>query len=1020
MDPSKDNIEMHVSSEPLPEAIQNFQRNHPDTRFDNLYLCESVDRNGNIVDTKIGVNLVTNYGLSKCHTANTSNPYWERGNIYLGSGKTEPSYDKSSLTSYISALGNGNGDGFSVTYYPTKYDRNTHIWSCRYEICTGMWDYTAGENKEYEIWEIGVGYSTTQLYTHALIYDEDGNQTCIKKKPDTRLYITVYLIANINTKRIQERYTEGKYVLISPQFVMQYGNSNSLTLARLTRRELYNSSGIRFMNSYYTLRTYQGSLKENDPQQSHWSLAQPQWLFEDKYQYCGGFLLSTNSRYANTTDYLNEHIDTNPFGIITYDKMIEPEEIECYNVYTNQSNMLISPATADDVNNPSMYLLTDIMGARRRYKPESGQNWDWNAGIPCVDFNMTEVNMYNHLTKEYDIQVPFHSSNWDYNEAHNRVYLSLWVSHNGVAKKVYVYVNPFADSRTISQFNNSSMVLCATDEYWDPETYVQISNLSSVPDDLAHKRYYIVTSGTNTPLNPIYMNPDYHKIIPSKKAFELTDDVHGVPILKRYDSYDKPNFLNPNVYTRGACRPLCNDVKKWYASFGHVVFYNKEADSCTVKPITMRDGYIGCKYRRFATKDGDKLVVFENKINTYSQCVKNTLRIFTITNAETDLSTQDVELQFEDQTDMDDLKMWHYYTWTDNGFLVAQRYSYEYPHEAVILDVYGDEESDGQATQHLLKGVFACTAILLTDNCFYMDTNESHDSKYVFKLYDMKNRTVINTYEYDDGGTYEIGAVYGFREFVYITLTRDSVNTTLHINTETNSIEMLPTSWFGTRFDRWDSFTKIAAVDECLIVCSSNNDAIPLMIRSSNPNPSSFEKLFDANSVYSASVFTSSGLPHIGTCNDGKQLILTLINGYELKVVDLGLAVDTGPLKQYPYNRHTLYSNRYNVLGNYTNEIAFMCAYVFDDGIIFSAESYKDETYFWNGRQYWMPIEQLIPLHIKGTTRTLSAWNQPIRFWGKETSFDVTNDISRLIDDEDKSQTVASDSADNVEVTNSG
>ena len=65
----------------LPKEIDEFCRNNPSKIVDNLYLCQSVDMDGNIIDTKIGVNKMTNYGLKLIFVNHNSfNEY-----IFLGS-----------------------------------------------------------------------------------------------------------------------------------------------------------------------------------------------------------------------------------------------------------------------------------------------------------------------------------------------------------------------------------------------------------------------------------------------------------------------------------------------------------------------------------------------------------------------------------------------------------------------------------------------------------------------------------------------------------------------------------------------------------------------------------------------------------------------------------------------------------------------------------------------------------------------------------------------------------------------
>lgn len=992
MDSSK---EMNCSSEPIPDIITQFEKNNPNTKYDNFYLCESIDMDGNVIDTKIGVNIMTNYGL-KSRWVRAS--YDNNSNfLYLGSGKTKPAYDSTTLTEPISALsGYRTWEGEAVRF-PTKYDRSTHLWSMKAKVFEAEWDYTYGNNQEYEIWELGLGTSRTKLRTHSLIYDIDGNQTCIKKKPNTRLHITVFWNVCVNIKRIQEKYDEGKYAYIDLYMLVysSYYNSNALYMTAIGRGNIYMTNADRYVPTIAYTNLYNGSEKEDDPQQTQLSFSLNSGngvMWEDKYQYCSGILIAGNqwSYSYNLQELKNLGI----FGMLTYDRMTEPEEMESYFIFTDGCNRLICPADANAINDPRLYQLTDIFGSHYRYKKEDGYRWEYRDCFPCTNFNITEVNMYNHITKEYDIQVPFHTSDWDYNEMHWHIHSSLWVKHNGAAKWVYVFINTTPD-RIITKFENSAITICATDEYWDPDTYVQIPNLGSVPSSLSHKRYYIITGGSPITLVPVFGNPDYHRIDPVRKPFELTDESHGVPIEYYYDYRNTPSNMkniSSTDFMKAACKPICSNEKRWYSTYSNIVFYNED-DTCTVKPIEMREGYIGCKFRRFKTTSGDKFVIFEHKKNNSNPC-KNGLRIFTITDKDTDFTTQDITLEFEDQTDIAGLNEWHYLSWSDNGFLVAQRALISQPHEAVIVDVYGDEESDGQATQYLLTDVFGCTAILLTDNCFYLDTNESVGTKYVFKLYDMKNRTVLKSYELDDNVNYEILAIYGFREFVYVTVKSNGTTSTVFFNTEEDTSEKLAYSLGHIRFDKFEVSCNYTAINDCMIICDLDQRTKIIMANDPVP-PNGFLNLYQ--DTVTTAVSNNNVFPNIATCNEGKQLILALTNLDHLNVVDLGWVLDNGPVKympQYAYQTYT-HITRY--------EYKFMsCAYVFNDGIIYSADQCSSAySEYHRGRQYWMPLDILLPLHMKGTTYTLSAYNQPIKWWGKELTLDITNDMSRMIDDED-------------------
>ena len=77
------------------------------------------------------------------------------------------------------------------------------------------------------------------------------------------------------------------------------------------------------------------------------------------------------------------------------------------------------------------------------------------------------------------------------------------------------------------------------------------------------------------------------------------------------------------------------------------------------------------------------------------------------------------------------------------------------------------------------------------------------------------------------------------------------------------------------------------------------------------------------------------------------------------------------------------------------------CIFPFLKGIIMmSATGHYDYGTYVNlsGRVFYVPIEYVIPMHMKGLTNTLNSYNAPIK-WGidKKLQYSITNDLSRLL-----------------------
>jgi hypothetical protein len=185
---------------------------------------------------------MTNYGLKDRYVTGTNAMSSGAGSnmvkIWLGDSDAAIDPSSSSLTSYISALGEGSGLTWIDSDYPLEYDSTTGLWSRTFSIVQMYWDYTSGSNNEYVIKEIGMGKTRTTLWTHALIYDEHGDPSSIVKRPNTRLYVTTFITASLKVSDIQQMYLENKFLLMTPYSASPVGSLGSLYWRPLSRGNL--------------------------------------------------------------------------------------------------------------------------------------------------------------------------------------------------------------------------------------------------------------------------------------------------------------------------------------------------------------------------------------------------------------------------------------------------------------------------------------------------------------------------------------------------------------------------------------------------------------------------------------------------------------------------------------------------------------------------------------------------------------------------------------------------------------
>ena len=1026
-----DKINPVGTDEPLPEAIQNFLKNNPDKKHESLYLCESVDMDGNVIDTKIGVNLLTNYGL-KDHFAD-GNQRESSMYIYLGSGQTAPDPASSSLTSYISQLGRGSGHTQYYTYNPIEYDSNSQTLSTQMKLVQEYWDYTSGSNAEYEIWEIGIGHDQSALRTHALIYDEHGQQTCIVKRPNTRLYITVWWTSSVSIAQIPDLYNEGKYCFVSPLMAMPYYGYRiiywSMTArgVQRTRSNGFWTSGSTYTSFSWYTHSYT-NVVSGDAREVHYEKGPTsgnEKLWEDDIYYLDGWYISASNEWENRNQR-ELHTETH-FAMTFFDQLPEPEELETYWIYTNTSFQRLwnsdATYTGNEMDTWGLYRIDSNFGSAHtnwRGGDPSNQSsypassWSWPTGnLPCSQFNISELKLYNHITKEWDIPVPFKNEpDKQLNDQYWRFFCyDFYTKYNNVAKHLYVFVNMFPHDSNgvpiphITGFSNSNMVIAATDEYWDTSTYVEIANLSSVPSELQQKKYYVVVAGTNAVLNPLMSRSDWHmhELVPAKSPYELTHNTTGVLPRIRYHQADcgfyEGNYWYDWEYGLGS-KPLVHNGKGFFF-VSYLLCFKNQDDTYTTYDLLLEDKYVGDKYRRYMTRNGDKIVVFGcrnttdlSNSSTWTNVTKsyayaaNRFDIWTITDANTAPTRESLEFVWSDSSVVNNSTCYHLYSWSDLGYLVTTKR--RTGTEFIWVDIY----AQGGAQMHLVTNAKHARVMANTSVVVYQDINLTMNNDYVFQIYDMSNDT-FKTLTINDGTTYTVQGIYGYNDHVYIRmLSSENVNYTYYYNRDTEALEKL--DWYYDFMGSDQLYLKWADVfydDYCIMFYGFNSSTGSEMFKGNKHWPT-----INHSRAYE-SVWKYKLYPCINEICGGKHLLLTTFGLYSRSnpVFDLGLLLDSSPQQitdvPYEYYRPT------EEVSN--NDMEYVLI-PFDDGIIRVCTSCRasSSSYYrsLSGRMFWFPPEMCMRMYIKGTTYQLNSFNAPVR-WSltKTLQWNITNDLSRLL-----------------------
>ena len=556
----------------IPESLHRFcniyNENHPGKNADlhNLYLIQTIDREGNITNEAYGMNLLTNIGFQ---SSVISDKY-----IFIGEGTGTPSITDNTLFKALTTTASTNTNTNEATY-PLIFNSTTGIISQMKQIVTGYFDYTIFSEAK-TITEIGIGSDVTNLYTHALIYDSDGKVSSITKNINERLYITVFWNICMKADVFNNAYTNGIYLLLQPANILNSAIYCYMSYINSLSYPIDNKNGFNMPNG-----TISNNIKTGN------TISAPAIIIDKKHDY-------VTMATAYSTEYYGSMISTdrafNSLLIFWKENLAEPEELISENIYTDSDE--------------ESYLTKSFLGRWENYDMSTAR-----GEFPVDQFSITSVSMYNHIDKSWNITESFTdgpNSYFNYRTFHNA--LSLWITDNsGISRTVNVFVNDKTDI-PIDSFYDSGITLYATDAFWDSSSWSLISNLSNVPTTLRTKRYFVCIGRTD---NNIYLTPHrdqiYHKINISGQYYATKPscpDING-------DYYHSSNNI----------KMLASDTYDCITNQSYIIFHPNDKDTMIKYriddiPIEVSDQYSTLTSTSKRWIIGDKMVIAHYDINS--------------------------------------------------------------------------------------------------------------------------------------------------------------------------------------------------------------------------------------------------------------------------------------------------------------------------------------------------------------------------------------------------------------------
>ena len=481
-----------------------FQKENKTPSVSNLYVAQTVDRDGNITSESYGFNVMTNYGMNQFFAGNNNFPQ----NLYIGNGSGAIHVTDQTLNSPITSVAATIQDG-SVSYnYPLYYDSITGTVTTVMKYMTVYFDYNiSGINGPIDISEYGIGTSTANLWTHSWVYNSLGQRSTITKNLNERLIITVYFCMSYSTSLITDGYNNERYICITNQ-ARFFRSTNNIHMTEI------NAYTFKRDTSYIRAKSHTISA-----------------FVDNKYEIStnvSSFIVGMESNSGN--GYIDGFISWNDgFSMFDRVKLPNPESFE---------NVIGIP-------HPSYF--DTIIGFSHSFGTDG-------YGIPFTQADITDSYTFNRTTGQYDCPDTFlNDPNKWYNEiSFNPAFkMPLIYTNNNEFQTVYLYRNMDIFDPII-RIEGATTTLYATDQYWDVSSWVRITDMGNVPQNVRNAKFWL-SGHSDIPIVPIRGNQSFEFLDSNNThghtlQFNQQDIPQGFGRTSSDDIYHQWFTINGNVY----------------------------------------------------------------------------------------------------------------------------------------------------------------------------------------------------------------------------------------------------------------------------------------------------------------------------------------------------------------------------------------------------------------------------------------------------------------------------------------
>lgn len=512
------------NSDKIEQFFENWKKNHGGDMSGilghNIYILQTEDRDGKIIDEKYALNVTTDRYFWAYFGTESGRPSLNNPNIdqlFVGDGtydeygEIDPSVSHLNHMTYGSAITRTTDDQERIEHSTFYWDSTANVMYSTNWVISGYLDYVlSGISSTLTITEVGLATAndSNQLATHAYVVDAQGQYSSIEKHVNEKLSIGAYIITYHKPGYIENKlWAQGIGFAWNPWACRAFGWSGT---------------------GYNWNSKYNGTVNVC----SHQFISSPRWSrnnnsnrYSDDSTYRASKICATakeplKGSYDSSTKIV-EH--TNTFNstsslVEAKDRYYDQVVLTFCNEYgtDNASDYGSQGAIVKDVylDTPEE-IATDVAYCRSISSSDLSVNFgywqnskmDARGLLPVTNMNITELKAYNGLTKDWDIVETVNNPTNTYNLTRMQMY--PWVGiymycpyfENNVLKNgrqfVRVYFNMYTSYpiTSISTTAISAANIWCTDTYWDTTSWVRVEDPTNVPASLGSKKYFIGFGG---------------------------------------------------------------------------------------------------------------------------------------------------------------------------------------------------------------------------------------------------------------------------------------------------------------------------------------------------------------------------------------------------------------------------------------------------------------------------------------------------------------------------------------------